>query len=68
MPLLVVLEFVFSACRNYYGDKVAIYFSWLGYYTYMLIPAAAIGVVAFLYGLITMFTDVPRFLSCLLIS
>ncbi|XP_053349468.1 anoctamin-9 [Clarias gariepinus] len=37
--------------REYFGEKVALYFLWLGWYTRMLIPAAVIGVVIFLYGL-----------------
>jgi len=49
--------------RNYYGDKIAIYFSWLGYYTYMLFPAAIVGLIVFLYGLATLFTDMPRYVS-----
>jgi anoctamin-9 len=37
--------------RNYFGEKVALYYLWLGWYTYLLIPAAAVGLVVFLYGL-----------------
>ncbi|KAI5088702.1 anoctamin-9-like [Silurus meridionalis] len=37
--------------REYFGEKVALYFLWLGWYTRMLIPAAIIGVVVFLYGI-----------------
>ncbi|KAG7315144.1 hypothetical protein KOW79_021232 [Hemibagrus wyckioides] len=37
--------------RDYFGEKVALYFLWLGWYTRMLIPAAIIGVVVFLYAL-----------------
>uniref|UniRef100_A0A3Q2YET3 Anoctamin n=1 Tax=Hippocampus comes TaxID=109280 RepID=A0A3Q2YET3_HIPCM len=37
--------------RNYFGEKVALYYLWLGWYTYMLITPAAIGVIVFLYGL-----------------
>ncbi|XP_041074849.1 anoctamin-9-like isoform X2 [Polyodon spathula] len=37
--------------RMYFGEKVALYFLWLGWYTYMLVPVAVIGVVVFLYGL-----------------
>ena len=36
------------------------YFSWLGYYTYMLFPAAAVGLIVFIYGLITILSSVPR--------
>eukprot|EP00053_Salpingoeca_punica_P016735 m.159045 g.159045 ORF g.159045 m.159045 type:complete len:933 (+) comp17033_c0_seq2:80-2878(+) len=37
--------------RNYFGEKVAIYFVWLGYYTRALIPVSIIGILIFLYGL-----------------
>ncbi|TSK19958.1 Anoctamin-9 [Bagarius yarrelli] len=37
--------------RDYFGEKVALYFLWLGWYTRMLIPAAIIGIVVFLYAL-----------------
>ncbi|KAI4900045.1 hypothetical protein NFI96_028142, partial [Prochilodus magdalenae] len=37
--------------REYFGEKVALYFLWLGWYTRLLIPAAIIGVIVFLYGL-----------------
>ncbi|XP_056596435.1 anoctamin-9 [Triplophysa dalaica] len=37
--------------RNYLGEKVALYFLWLGWYTFLLIPASLIGIVVFLYGL-----------------
>ncbi|XP_051558538.1 anoctamin-9 isoform X1 [Myxocyprinus asiaticus] len=36
--------------KDYFGEKVALYYLWLGWYTRMLIPAALIGVVVFLYG------------------
>ncbi|KAL0629024.1 Anoctamin-9 [Plecturocebus cupreus] len=36
--------------RNYFGEKVALYFAWLGWYTYMLVPAALTGLVVFLSG------------------
>lgn len=38
-------------CRSYFGEKVALYYLWLGWYTMLLVPAAALGVVVFLYGL-----------------
>ncbi|XP_046714579.1 anoctamin-9 isoform X2 [Silurus meridionalis] len=37
--------------RHYFGEKVALYFLWLGWYTFLLIPAAFLGVIVFLYGL-----------------
>ncbi|XP_073693179.1 anoctamin-9 [Garra rufa] len=37
--------------KDYFGEKVALYYLWLGWYTRMLVPAAVIGIVVFLYGL-----------------
>uniref|UniRef100_A0A8C1SMB7 Anoctamin n=1 Tax=Cyprinus carpio TaxID=7962 RepID=A0A8C1SMB7_CYPCA len=37
--------------QDYFGEKVALYYLWLGWYTRMLVPAAVIGIVVFLYGL-----------------
>ncbi|KAL7976188.1 hypothetical protein Chor_008285 [Crotalus horridus] len=45
--------------REYFGEKVAIYFAWLGFYTAWLIPAAAIGSFVFLAGLFVLDTNVP---------
>ena len=42
---------MFAPCRCYFGEKVALYYLWLGWYTTMLVPAAVLGVVVFLYGL-----------------
>ncbi|KTF78275.1 hypothetical protein cypCar_00042025, partial [Cyprinus carpio] len=40
--------------RRYFGEKIGLYFAWLGWYTGMLIPAAFVGLFVFLYGLFTM--------------
>ncbi|XP_043980341.1 anoctamin-9 isoform X1 [Gambusia affinis] len=37
--------------RDYFGEKVALYFLWLGWYTFLLILPAVIGILVFLYGL-----------------
>ncbi len=47
----------FPSHRKYFGEKIAIYFAWLGFYTFMLIPASILGVGAFAYGLATMFSN-----------
>uniref|UniRef100_A0A672FCC7 Anoctamin n=1 Tax=Salarias fasciatus TaxID=181472 RepID=A0A672FCC7_SALFA len=47
----VVFAFIFPSCRYYFGEKIALYYLWLGWYTKLLVPAAALGVVVFLYGL-----------------
>ncbi|XP_076085009.1 anoctamin-7-like isoform X2 [Mytilus galloprovincialis] len=45
--------------REYFGEKVGIYFAWLGFYTAWLLPASVIGVIVFLYGVFTMTSNVP---------
>ncbi|XP_043938535.1 anoctamin-5 isoform X2 [Protopterus annectens] len=39
--------------RKYYGEKIGIYFAWLGFYTEMLFFAAVVGFLCFLYGCFT---------------
>lgn len=36
--------------RKYYGEKIGIYFPWLGFYTIMLTLAAVVGLACFIYG------------------
>lgn len=36
--------------RKYYGEKIGIYFAWLGFYTIMLTLAAVVGLACFIYG------------------
>jgi len=48
-----------DAIRDYYGVKMGLYFAWLGYYTFMLIPPSIVGVFCFLYGVITYSSDIP---------
>lgn len=36
--------------KRYFGEKVALYYLWLGWYTLLLVPAAILGVIVFLYG------------------
>ncbi|KAF9797805.1 hypothetical protein SFRURICE_018000 [Spodoptera frugiperda] len=43
--------------RRYFGDKIAVYFCWLGFYTRMLVPAAVVGTCCFIYGLTSMDSD-----------
>ncbi|XP_067007730.2 anoctamin-7 isoform X2 [Anabrus simplex] len=43
--------------REYFGEKIAIYFAWLGFYTGWLLPAAVVGLLVFLYGVCTMHSN-----------
>ncbi|XP_009282514.1 PREDICTED: anoctamin-7 [Aptenodytes forsteri] len=45
--------------RKYFGEKVAFYFAWLGFYTGWLLPAAVVGTVVFIAGIFLMFNDIP---------
>merc|ERR1719336_400732 len=40
--------------REYFGERIAIYFAWLGFYTGWLLPAALVGFAVFLYGIATL--------------
>ncbi|XP_063053225.1 anoctamin-5 isoform X3 [Engraulis encrasicolus] len=39
--------------RKYYGEKIGIYFAWLGFYTEMLFYAAVVGLFCFIYAITT---------------
>ena len=43
--------------KRYFGDKIGLYFAWLGFYTQMLFLPAAVGLITFLYGAFTIGTD-----------
>ncbi|XP_059559842.1 anoctamin-7 isoform X1 [Myotis daubentonii] len=45
--------------RRYFGEKVALYFAWLGFYTGWLLPAAVVGTLVFLVGCFMVFSDTP---------
>ncbi|KAK7582131.1 hypothetical protein V9T40_013576 [Parthenolecanium corni] len=44
--------------KEYFGVKIALYFTWLGFYTYMLIPASAVGLLCFMYSWSTSYSNV----------
>ncbi|CAF1193623.1 unnamed protein product [Rotaria sordida] len=48
-----------SLIRSYMGEKVAFYFALCGFYNQMLIPAALIGLIMFIYGISSVFSDRP---------
>jgi hypothetical protein len=45
------------------GEKVAFYFALSGFYNQMLIPPALVGLIIFIYGAASVFTDQPTYVS-----
>lgn len=45
--------------RDYFGEKIGIYFAWLGFYTSMLLPAAIMGLICVIYGLVRLESYIP---------
>uniref|UniRef100_A0A3B4CUZ4 Anoctamin n=1 Tax=Pygocentrus nattereri TaxID=42514 RepID=A0A3B4CUZ4_PYGNA len=45
--------------REYFGEKIALYFAWLGFYTAWLLPAAIVGTFVFVSGIMTMSSNTP---------
>ena len=45
--------------RDYFGVKVALYFAWLGFYTNLLIVPSCVGVICFIYGLLSLSSHIP---------
>uniref|UniRef100_H3ALY5 Anoctamin n=1 Tax=Latimeria chalumnae TaxID=7897 RepID=H3ALY5_LATCH len=50
--------------RKYFGEKIGLYFAWLGLYTELLIPASVVGIIVFLYGCLTLDTNIPSSEMC----
>ncbi|XP_054602478.1 anoctamin-1 isoform X1 [Nothobranchius furzeri] len=50
--------------RKYFGEKIGLYFAWLGLYTQMLILASLVGVIVFLYGCATVNDNIPSMEIC----
>nr|XP_060460502.1 anoctamin-1 [Panthera onca] len=50
--------------RKYFGEKIGLYFAWLGVYTQMLIPASVVGIIVFLYGCATVDENIPSMEMC----
>uniref|UniRef100_A0A8D0H5Z0 Anoctamin n=1 Tax=Sphenodon punctatus TaxID=8508 RepID=A0A8D0H5Z0_SPHPU len=50
--------------RKYFGEKIGLYFAWLGVYTQMLIPASIVGIIVFLYGCATLDENIPSMEMC----
>ncbi|NXX19552.1 ANO2 protein, partial [Podargus strigoides] len=50
--------------RKYFGEKIGLYFAWLGLYTEFLIPSSLVGIIVFLYGCVTIESDIPSKEMC----
>uniref|UniRef100_A0A672RHF1 Anoctamin n=1 Tax=Sinocyclocheilus grahami TaxID=75366 RepID=A0A672RHF1_SINGR len=50
--------------RKYFGEKIGLYFAWLGVYTQLLIPASVVGIIVFFYGWATVETNIPSQEMC----
>jgi len=46
-----------DAIRRYFGEATALYFAWLGFYTSYLVPAALVGLICFIYGMMASYHD-----------
>ncbi|GCB72419.1 hypothetical protein scyTo_0006294 [Scyliorhinus torazame] len=50
--------------RKYFGEKIGLYFAWLGLYTQLLMPASLVGIIVFFYGCVTIDKDIPSLEMC----
>ncbi|KAM6960603.1 anoctamin-1 [Aplochiton taeniatus] len=50
--------------RKYFGEQIGLYFAWLGVYTQLLIPPSVLGVIVFIYGILSVDTNVPSQETC----
>ena len=48
-----------TAIKDYFGEKIGLYFAWLGFYTSLLIPASLVGLACFIYGAGTASNYIP---------
>ncbi|CAB1331741.1 unnamed protein product, partial [Coregonus sp. 'balchen'] len=43
--------------RKYFGEAIGLYFAWMGVYTRMLVPPSLLGLIVFLYGILTVHSN-----------
>ncbi|CAF1322568.1 unnamed protein product, partial [Rotaria sordida] len=52
------------AIRDYYGERLAFYFAWLGWYNSLLIIPSILGIFVLLWGLLSVKYDRPTLDTC----
>lgn len=52
------------AIRDYYGERLAFYFTWLGWYNSLLIIPSILGIFVLLWGLLSVKYDIPTLDIC----
>lgn len=50
---IILQVFPIILYRHYFGEKVGIYFTWVGFYTAWLLPASIVGMIVMFYGFST---------------
>ncbi|CAN8022825.1 unnamed protein product, partial [Ixodes persulcatus] len=50
--------------RRYFGVKTGLYFTWLGFYTGMLLLPAIVGILTAIYGVVMLTVNVPVMETC----
>lgn len=53
-----------EAIKEYFGIKIAFYFTWIGFYTMWLIPATIVGILCIFYGMLSILNDEPLNETC----
>ena len=60
----IFLLIYMNETQEYFGEKIGLYFAWLGFYTAWLLPASIVGLIVFVYGVATVFNYEPANYVC----
>lgn len=53
----------FDAIKNYFGEKIGLYFAFMGYYLFFLTFMAVLGITTFIYGVTVSTTGKSTYLN-----